>query len=646
MTRPNTVTLFLRRKPTQPDTAEHYRERVEEWFKGCAANKRKQVIYKDEPLLERYCTHINVPLADYQSLLRGEADGGWKQQEHFQTYHEVFQKSTELKALKKTRNFKALNKDEQTAEIFKRCLAYVQTIEREKLYYFCLASDQTNPVLIIRSPSGTKEIKKFLGYNWSGSKGDEGIKLIEDTSGKHITDLYDGPDPNNPTQFNRTNSAKLSSHVAANFSGALGTIPEELREVTNSARLVDTLDFKRDIFDKQISLIPKGSLFPKSSHYRSENLANLASLLRRGKATKYGESSIQVIKSGQARGHFEFDFTEKYYAQPSFTLDERQLKPGDILINSTGKGTAGRVTYFDIPGTFVVDSHITIFRTNKKLLPKFGLYSLERIGFTTLESLAHGASGQIELSLDTIGQVEIPLPPTNIQNEIVSECERIDAAVLEASNKIAKSQIAINIEVESIYTSQTPRIEIAKLLSDKPQYGLNEKLNEAGIGYKTFRMNEIVKGRMVDNGSMKCADISAEEFGKYRLNKGDLLFNRTNSIEHVGKTGLFDLDGDYCFASYLIRVVPDIQKVLPLFLLKMMNSPAFQAEAKGKASKSINQSNINATVMKNIKVPIPFSDKQQEFVAKVEALEKQIADAQAVIDAAPARKEAVMKKYL
>ena len=49
-----------------------------------------------------------------------------------------------------------------------------------------------------------------------------------------------------------------------------------------------------------------------------------------------------------------------------------------------------------------------------------------------------------------------------------------------------------------------------------------------------------------DNGSMKFANISAEEFSKYKLNKGDLLFIRSNgSLEHIGKVGLFDLDGDY-----------------------------------------------------------------------------------------------------
>ena len=95
-------------------------------------------------------------------------------------------------------------------------------------------------------------------------------------------------------------------------------------------------------------------------------------------------------------------------------------------------------------------------------------------------------------------------------------------------------------------------------------------MNEAGVGYKIFRMNEIIRGRMVDSGSMKCADISAEKFAKYKLNKSDLLFIRSNgSLEHIGKVGLFDLDGDYCYASYLVRIVPDASKVLHAKVLEL-----------------------------------------------------------------------------
>lgn len=70
-----------------------------------------------------------------------------------------------------------------------------------------------------------------------------------------------------------------------------------------------------------------------------------------------------------------------------------------------------------------------------------------------------------------------------------------------------------------------------------------------------------------------------------------------------------------------------------------------QKEAKGKASKAINQANINATVMKNIKVP-PTLAVQRTFVARIDALERTIAEAQAVIAGAPASKQAIMQRYL
>lgn len=198
---------------------------------------------------------------------------------------------------------------------------------------------------------------------------------------------------------------------------------------------------------------------------------------------------------------------------------------------------------------------------------------------------------------------------------------------------------------EDLYRAHASRVPVDGLAL-AVQYGLSEKMNESGIGYRIFRVNEIAQRRMVDNGQMKYADISADEFAKLKLNKGDILFNRTNSIEHVGKSGLFDLDGDYCFASYLVRVVPDPSKVLPEFLVLMMNSPTFLAEARSKAAKAINQANINATVMRNMMVPVPPLPEQKRIVAKVRKLEQQIADAQAVIAAAPARKQAILQQYL
>lgn len=155
----------------------------------------------------------------------------------------------------------------------------------------------------------------------------------------------------------------------------------------------------------------------------------LCNLLKRGKSPKYGNSTIQVIKSGQARGYTEFDFSNPVYLREDFVLDERKLQKGDILINSTGVGTAGRVTLFELEGDFVADNHITIFRTNNNLLPKFGMYSLANIGFKTIESMANGASGQIELTLDTIQNISFFVPSLDQQQAIVTEIEGYEAEI-------------------------------------------------------------------------------------------------------------------------------------------------------------------------------------------------------------------------
>jgi len=403
-------------------------------------------------------------------------------------YKKKFNDSTEVEKLSKQKAFKALSEAEREAELHKRYLALVQAIERDKLYHFVMASDQKHPVLVIRAPADSKAQKAFLGYDWSTAKGDEGIKLVKDAAGRHLTRLYDEAD--------RFNPSKLNALIAQAFASTIMQPEEMLAEFAKPLRLVDMLDFSRPTFEKQIILSAKSSVLVGSTRYPMEPLANLNKMLRRGKSASYGESSIQIIKSGQARGGRDFDFSQRHFVAPDFILDERKLEKGDLLINSTGKGTAGRVTYFDQPGDFVVDSHIAIFRCNAKALPKFVLYSLERIGFKALESLAQGSSGQIELSIETIGQIKIPLPPLEIQTEVIRACEEIEKATDAAEKTIVGAQREVDLVTSKTLDSDAPRIEIDSIAINV-QYGLSEKMNESSLGYKIFRMNEIAQRRMV-----------------------------------------------------------------------------------------------------------------------------------------------------
>ncbi|MFZ4536989.1 N-6 DNA methylase [Propionivibrio sp.] len=640
----NTVTLFLRRKATAPDTAEHYRERVDEWFRGCENNKRKQVIYKDEHLIEHYAAHIGVQADDYKTLLRGQPAASLLEQETFSAYRKAFDASSEIVNLKKQKGFKAKAHEEQVDELGKRFLAFVQAIERDKLYYFVMASDQPNPVLILKSPTDSKAQKQFLGYGWSGAKGDQGIKLIKDAHGHHLTPLYDETD--------RRNAAKLNRCIADNFDGTLPAIPASLSEFVSMARLVDMLDFSRVAFEKQIALAVRKTTTIQSKWPLVKLADHVETIggLWTGKKPPF--RSVQVIRNTNFTKTGKLDLNdvarieveEKQFAS-------RSLKKGDIVIEKSGGSetqAVGRVVIFnEISGSYSFSNFTARVRTVNDSLNPYYLHEwlnyYWQIGSTF--ALQTGSSGLKNLDLQRYLETKIPLPSIKCQQQIVSECESVDSEVTAAQASIANAQADIAARVDAIYVSTALHEAIDKLAL-AVQYGLSEKMNEANVGYKIFRMNEIVRGRMFDGGSMKCADISSEEFAKYKLNRGDVLFNRTNSIEHVGKTGLFDLEGNYCFASYLVRVVPDTAQILPLFLTQMMNSKAFQKEAKGKASKAINQANINATVMRNIKVPKPSLAEQQRFVVKIEALERAISEAQVVVAASSARKQEILQRYL
>jgi type I restriction enzyme S subunit len=133
------------------------------------------------------------------------------------------------------------------------------------------------------------------------------------------------------------------------------------------------------------------------------------------------------------------------------------------------------------------------------------------------------------------------------------------------------------------------------------QYGLSHDMNEDGIGVPCYRMNEM-DGLFLTT-PMKCMEVTGAEHNACRLRRGDVLFNRTNSLAFVGRTGYLAEDIDAIFASYLVRLVPDRSEVLPEYLAVYLNTPTGIGQVKRRAMESINQANVSASEL--CKVPIP-----------------------------------------
>ena len=226
----------------------------------------------------------------------------------------------------------------------------------------------------------------------------------------------------------------------------------------------------------------------------------------------------------------------------------------------------------------------------------------------------------------TLSELKLLFPPLPEQQRIVrildQAFESITIAKANTEKNLQNARALFESHLQSVF-NQSDDGWVERRLGDiaKTQYGLSEPMNEEGKGFKIFRMGEVQDGRLIDTGKMKFVDITQAEFEKYKLQLRDVLFNRTNSFELVGKTGIFTLPGDYCFASYLVRVLVQPGVILSEFLNYFMNSAMFQISVKQKASKSINQANINATILSNEAVRFPVSlEVQRSVVTQLNAL--------------------------
>ena len=137
------------------------------------------------------------------------------------------------------------------------------------------------------------------------------------------------------------------------------------------------------------------------------------------------------------------------------------------------------------------------------------------------------------------------------------------------------------------------------------QYGLSLRGSQDGA-YPILRMNNLQDGRLT-TAKLQYVDLTENELSKFQLRNNDLLFNRTNSLDLVGKTAVFDVPGTFVFASYLIRLTTDTETLDPSFADYYLNYPATQVRLKQLASRGVSQSNINATKLKSLAIALPLA---------------------------------------
>lgn len=307
----------------------------------------------------------------------------------------------------------------------------------------------------------------------------------------------------------------------------------------------------------------------------------------------------------------------RYLTQADFEQEDRRtkVKEGDVLL--TIVGTVGR--------TAVVDKKMprfTLQRSVAVLKPKADICSSRYLMYalqgerTHIENSAKGVA-QKGIYLNEVSNIDLRIPALSEQESIVIRLDKIVSIIhfyqqqLQKLDELVKSRF---VEMFGVYPANPMGWEIGTIrdIVTEVRYGSSRPAVDGGK-YPYLRMNNITYGGELDLSDTKRIDIPDNELDKCTVRRGDILFNRTNSKELVGKTCVYDRDEMMVLAGFVIRIrVKD--RILPEFLSAFLNTDFSKQMLLGMCKTAIGQANINAQELQNIGLYLPPVELQRRFV--------------------------------
>lgn len=595
----NTVVLYLEKFNEPPKRREIVKDVVNAILSGKFSEE-----WEDKEVFQKYIKKINVTEDLYKSFAtetatKKELEGN----EYFAQYIAWFDNLTEVQNKRKSNKFKKSSEEEQKKEIKEFFFKKVKEVESEKLIYFTLVHDQIT--LTITAPTDNTEQKKFLGYDWSNRKGAEGIQISQ-PGGL----LYNDTD--------RYATDTIAAAVRFAFDNKQIELPEPKSKYCAYINTHDMIDFSRTSFNKAIKLTADKKIEIKSK-FPLVKLGDIAEV-QKGKSitsaqTKSG--NIKVIAGG----------TDYAY------LHNEANRPANTITISASGANAGFVNFWREP---IFASDCTTVR-GKNDLHTFFLYNFLLSIQNQIFYLQKG-SAQPHVYPDDLKQIQIPDVDENVQQQVVSECEKVDEEYNNSRMTIEEYKRKIAETMANVKGEKKKLGEICEC----PMYGANVAAREGNplSDYRYIRVTDID-----DDGNLKedwkTAEIIEE---KYILKEGDILFARSGAT--AGKTFLYSSKfGKAIYAGYLIRFTPYCNVILPNYLIVFTHSKSYLDWAKNTRGGTA-QPNINAQQFSNLIVPVPPLAEQQRIVSEIESYESKIAEAKAVMAGCAERKKKILEKWL
>lgn len=306
-------------------------------------------------------------------------------------------------------------------------------------------------------------------------------------------------------------------------------------------------------------------------------------------------------------------------------LHKHLIGDGDVLLSWSGTPGTSFGCFIWNRGQAILNQHIFKVHVDEEVYDKEYFVFAVNSELGEMIHQAHGAVGLRHITKGRLEEMDIPHVEKKEQRRVVSR-------IRECLNRIAEMELLhgelvgensslessfVNDFLSSSTVSKARRVTLGTILK-RAQYGTSQKADADSSATPMLRMGNIQRGRVVATNGLKYAKLSADDLNAYRLNEGDILFNRTNSFELVGKSGVFTgLRGDWVFASYLIRLIADRESVLPEFVSTLINSSLGRSFIEANARRAIGQVNINAKQIARFEIPALSLAEQKSFVDKL-----------------------------
>jgi len=302
----------------------------------------------------------------------------------------------------------------------------------------------------------------------------------------------------------------------------------------------------------------------------------------------------------------------------------------DILVATSGSiGKMAIAKSQDLP--LMLNTSIMRFRpiAEERLERGFLYFFLKSDHFFMQAESAWTGTAQKNMGPSHVKTFNIMLPPLNEQRRIVDKLDRIGDRQRSARNElshipklIARYKQAVLAAACSGKLTEDWREKSKRRLVSlgdvvfSVTYGTSAKSSQEGM-IPVLRMGNIQDGNLDWSNLVFTSDL--EEIEKYKLVNGDVLFNRTNSPDLVGKTAVYKGERPAIYAGYLIRIRCN-DDLLPEYLNYCLNSPAGKDYCYQVKSDGVSQSNINAKKLTAFTFELPSLEEQKEIVRRVEKM--------------------------